>query len=131
MIRGVFVESVPSTDAPSATISVWFIVTRIWLLMFVCQLAKNAGVLKNPMRGIVSTSSFAARKVGKIVERGDRLPCRRLANGHHLPISEIVLGELRGRGGTRRREGIAPRCSPCDRRWLRRASSAALRRSQP
>ena len=31
--------------------SVWFIVTRIVLLVFVCQLAKNAGVVKNPTRG--------------------------------------------------------------------------------
>ncbi len=40
-------------------------VTRIWLLVFVCQLAKNAGVVKNPTRGIDSTSSVAERKVGK------------------------------------------------------------------
>ena len=45
--------------------SVWFIVTRIWLLMLVCQLAKNAGVLKKPTRGIDSTSSVAARSAGR------------------------------------------------------------------
>ena len=53
------VESVPSTCAPSATIKVWFSVTRIWLLMLVCQFAKKAGVLKKPTRGTDSTSSFA------------------------------------------------------------------------
>jgi hypothetical protein len=33
----------------------WFVVTRIWLLSFVCQLAKNAGVVKNPKLGRFST----------------------------------------------------------------------------
>ncbi len=64
-LPGVVVVSVPSTDAPSATISVWFSVTRIWLLMFVCQFAKNAGVLKKPTRGMVSTSSVAVRSAGR------------------------------------------------------------------
>ena len=45
--------------------SVWFIVTRIWLLVFVCQFAKNAGVLKKPTRGVESTSSVAARSAGR------------------------------------------------------------------
>jgi hypothetical protein len=43
----------------------WFKVTRIWLLMFVCQLAKKAGVLKNPTRGMESTSAAALRSAGK------------------------------------------------------------------
>ena len=59
------VRSVPSTDAPSATIKVWFIVTRIWLLLLVCQLAKNAGVLKNPTRGIERTNVVALRSAGR------------------------------------------------------------------
>jgi hypothetical protein len=36
----------PSSEAPVATIMVWLMVTRIWLLVLVCQLAKKAGVLK-------------------------------------------------------------------------------------
>ena len=32
-------------DCPSATISVWFAVTRCWLLSFVFQSARNAGVV--------------------------------------------------------------------------------------
>ena len=46
--------------------SAWFIVTRIWFDVLVCQLAKNAGVLKKPTRGIVSTSSvtFGSRSLG-------------------------------------------------------------------
>ena len=64
-LLGGAVVSVPSTDAPGATISVWFSVTRIWLLVFVCQLAKNAGVVKKPGRGIVSTSSVAVRSAGR------------------------------------------------------------------
>ena len=59
------VPSVPSTDDPSATTSVWFNVTRAWLLMLVCQLAKNAGVVKKPMRGMLSVSSVALRSVGR------------------------------------------------------------------
>jgi len=39
-------------------------VTRIWLLWFVDQLAKNAGVLKNPGRGVSMTSSVAVRSAG-------------------------------------------------------------------
>src|SRR5262245_9761945 len=50
---------------PVATISAWLAVTRIWLLELVGQFAKNAGVEKNPGRGIVSTSSLAERSLGR------------------------------------------------------------------
>ena len=59
------VASVPSMADPVATMSAWFIVTRIWLLALVGQLAKKAGVLKKPTRGIDRTSSRAARKAGR------------------------------------------------------------------
>ena len=46
--------------------SVWFIVTRIVLLEFVCQLEKKAGVVKKPMRGRLSTSELAWRRAGRL-----------------------------------------------------------------
>jgi hypothetical protein len=52
-------------DEPVATMSVWFSVTRIWFEALVCQLAKNAGVLKKPTRGTESTSSLAERSFGR------------------------------------------------------------------
>jgi hypothetical protein len=60
------VVSRPSNIAPSATMSVWFIVTRIVLLEFVCQLEKKAGVVKKPMRGRLSTSELAWRRAGRL-----------------------------------------------------------------
>ena len=59
------VVSLPSIAMPVATISVWLSVTRIWLTELVGQLAKNAGVVKKPGRGVASTSSVAARSVGR------------------------------------------------------------------
>ena len=64
MVAGTVV-SVPSIDAPVATMSDWLVVTRISLLVFVCQLAKNAGVLKKPTRGTVRTSSVAERSASR------------------------------------------------------------------
>src|SRR5947209_8361471 len=58
------VESVPSTCAPSATMNAWLIVTRISFDVFVCQFAWNAGVEKNPTRGIFETTSVALRSDG-------------------------------------------------------------------
>src|SRR6266478_9458640 len=40
-------------------------VTRAWLLALVGQLAKNAGVVRKPTRGVLTTSSVAARSVGR------------------------------------------------------------------
>src|SRR5205085_3233203 len=37
---------------PVATISVWFAVTRAWLLSLVFHSAMNEGVVKNPTRGV-------------------------------------------------------------------------------
>src|SRR4051812_160214 len=59
------VASVPSTAAPVATISAWLTVTRIWLLWFVGQFAKKAGVEKNPGCGVSMTSSSDERSVGR------------------------------------------------------------------
>jgi hypothetical protein len=48
---------------PMATTRVWFIALRTSLLLFVCQLAKNAGVVKKPTRGMRVTISFFVRSV--------------------------------------------------------------------
>jgi len=45
--------------------SAWLIVTRIVLLVLVCQLAKNAGVLKKPTRGTCRASELDARRLGR------------------------------------------------------------------
>src|SRR6185437_15467332 len=60
-VPGGSVMSVPSTEEPVATMSAWLVVARAWLLVFVGQLAKKAGVEKKPTRGTWSTSSVAWR----------------------------------------------------------------------
>src|SRR5256885_4326024 len=50
---------------PSATISVWFMVTRAWLLLLVFHSARKVGVVKKPTRGVLSTRSAPARNEGR------------------------------------------------------------------
>src|SRR2546430_7517325 len=50
---------------PRATISVWFVVTRAWLLLLVFKSAKKLGVVKKPTRGVLNTRSAPARNEGR------------------------------------------------------------------
>src|SRR5216684_3401854 len=87
---GVVVGSVPSTDDPRATINVWLIVTRIWLLVFVCQLAKNAGVLKKPTRGVTRTISLVVRSAGRSKKRvGAAVDLRAIDRRGHVGIEPV------------------------------------------
>src|SRR6185503_6576103 len=52
-------------DWPSATSSVWFAVTRCWLLSLVFHSARYAGVVKKLTRGSARLISFAVRRFGR------------------------------------------------------------------
>ena len=61
--------------APSATISVWFMVTRARFEVLVGQLAKKAMVEKKPMRGMVAIRVSVLRSVGRSKKSVGSSPC--------------------------------------------------------
>src|SRR2546428_13319836 len=81
---------------PRATISVWFVVTRAWLLLLVFHWARKLGVVRKPTRGVLSTRSAPARHEGRSKTRAvvsEAEGCRTVTICH-CRVSAAVTGAV-------------------------------------